>query len=85
MEWPLHGRYLIPGLNDTWNVYQKLKRGLSVKPAEWHAARAALRSEHEEYIASGGVQLTIEDFFPSQVGTKTEKSSYFVECSRDRN
>ncbi len=58
---------MIPGMNDTWNVYQKFKRGLSARPAEWQAARAALRCEYEDYIAGGGVPLTMEAFFPAQV------------------
>jgi hypothetical protein len=59
--WPQHGRFLIHGVNDTWNEYQKFCKGTRlVTPKDWKAARAALHAQHEEFIAEGGVPLKFD-------------------------
>lgn len=52
--WPEHPRYLVPGVNDTWNEFQKFSRGKTVTPDDWKTARAALREEFRQYLAIGG-------------------------------
>mmetsp|Transcript_58794 Transcript_58794/g.155660 ORF Transcript_58794/g.155660 Transcript_58794/m.155660 type:complete len:1311 (+) Transcript_58794:251-4183(+) len=44
-SWPAHGGMLVPGHNDTWNVYQRAHRGRSVPASEWRSARDALHAD----------------------------------------
>ncbi len=48
--WPVHGRFLIPQVNDTWNCFQKFCRGKSVSPSEWKQAKAMLYLQYVEYL-----------------------------------
>jgi hypothetical protein len=52
-KWPTRGQDLIPGVNDTWNEFQKFRVGRSVCPHEWRMARESLRQEYAELIARG--------------------------------
>ena len=61
MAWPQHGRFLIPGVNDTWNEFQKTSMGKMVSSQDWKKARASLHLEFEEYIASGGIPIKAAD------------------------
>jgi hypothetical protein len=60
--WPQHGRFLIPGVNDTWNEFQKFCKGTKrlATSKDWRAAREALHAEYRQFIAEGGAPLTIE-------------------------
>ncbi len=53
-HWPEHARFLIPGVNDTWNDYQRLCKGMVVTGKEWKAARRALHEQYQTYLAEGG-------------------------------
>ena len=53
--WPENERFLIPGLNDSWNCFQKFNKGRIISTADWRQSRAALRKRHEEFVANGGV------------------------------
>jgi hypothetical protein len=53
--WPEHPCLLIPGINDTWNVFQKKNRGKSVSSADWKAARYALHAQYRKFLADGGI------------------------------
>ncbi len=59
--WPQHGRFLIPGVNDTWNEYQKFCRGRLCTPDNWRSAREALHAEYQQFVAEGGIPLKIGD------------------------
>ena len=56
-EWPDHPRFLIPGVNDTWNEFQKSSRGKTVTSNDWKTARAVLHDEFKQYLATGGAPL----------------------------
>ncbi len=60
--WPLHGCLLMPGVNDTWNEFQKAWKGTGklVNAQDWRAARAALHAQYQQFIADGGIPLQIE-------------------------
>ena len=53
--WPEHGHMLIPGVNDTWNDFQKYSRGKIVSSIDWKKAREVLYLKYEDYLASGGL------------------------------
>lgn len=55
MVWPSHARFLVPGINDTWNEYQKLCKGRIVSSVDWKQSKDALHKEYEEFVAQGGV------------------------------
>ena len=59
--WPTEVRFLIPGINDTWNDYQKLCKGRLTTPAEWKSAKEKLRKEFNEHLANGGLAEAIPD------------------------
>lgn len=59
--WPEHPSLLIPGVNDTWNVFQKGFRGKAVTPQEWKAAKEELHQEFKSFLASGGEPLKNKD------------------------
>jgi hypothetical protein len=59
--WPSEVKLLIPGINDTWNDFQKLCKGKLTTPDEWKLAREALRKEFNEHLANGGVAEPIPD------------------------
>jgi hypothetical protein len=61
MPWPEHGRNLIPGVNDTWNDFQRRRKGKKMTSAEWKAAREVLYAQYEEFIANGGVPSEEEE------------------------
>mmetsp|Transcript_51181 Transcript_51181/g.133790 ORF Transcript_51181/g.133790 Transcript_51181/m.133790 type:complete len:299 (+) Transcript_51181:83-979(+) len=46
-SWPTHGKFLIPGFNDTWNMFQRYRKGKRCSCAEWKEARRELRMEYE--------------------------------------
>ena len=52
--WPEHARYLIPGVNDSWNDYQKFCKGKAVTGTEWKEARQALHEQYQTYLEEGG-------------------------------
>ena len=54
-SWPEHPRYLIPGINDTWNVFQKKNRGKVVTSSDWKAARCLLHAQYRKFLAEGGI------------------------------
>jgi hypothetical protein len=62
LEWPSHGRFLIPGVNNTWNAYQIFCRGKVKVPttADWKEARKVLLEEYTEFLKQGGTPLEIE-------------------------
>ena len=53
-RWPKDGSTLIPGVNDTWNEFQKFKNGKIVTSADWRAAKQALHKEYTAYLKQGG-------------------------------
>ena len=56
MAWPEHGCFLIPGVNDTWNLFQKSRKGRAISTSkDWKEAREKLHSEFEDFIAMGGI------------------------------
>jgi hypothetical protein len=57
MDWPLHGRFLIPGINDTWNNFQKFSKGRTSAPCDWAKARKILYEEYEEFLVQGGIPI----------------------------
>jgi hypothetical protein len=63
--WPQHGRFLIQGVNDTWNEYQKFCKEIRklATSKDWKAAREALHAEYQQFIAEGGMPLKIEKEF----------------------
>jgi hypothetical protein len=60
-EWPIHGRYLVPGVNDTWNCYQKFCRGNVVTASQWKAAKAELAAQYAEYYAGSWTNVAATD------------------------
>jgi hypothetical protein len=62
IPWPPHGRFLIPGVNDTWNEFQKFCKGTKklLTSNDWRAAKAALHAQYQQFIAEGGIPLQIE-------------------------
>ena len=61
MVWPEYGCFLIPGVNDTWNEYQKSVKGKVVLSQDWKKAREILHSEYEDYLAKGGIPVRADD------------------------
>jgi hypothetical protein len=61
MPWPERGELLIPGINDTWNEFQKHSKGKSVSSADWKLAKEILYKEYEEHLAKGGTAEGITD------------------------
>ena len=55
-EWPFDGRYLIPGVNDTWNCFQKKFRGKTVTAAEWREEKAKLFAHYISIFPFGQIQ-----------------------------
>ena len=60
MQWPADGRFLIPGVNDTWNEFQKKSRGQSVTSIDWKNARETLYQQFTNFIADGGSPIRPE-------------------------
>jgi hypothetical protein len=58
-QWPQHPRFLIPGVNDDWNSFQKFCKGKAVTGREWKEARQLLHAQYQLYIAEGGLPATI--------------------------
>jgi hypothetical protein len=58
-QWPLHPQFLIPGVNDSWNDFQKFCKGKVVTGNEWKVARQALHLEYKIFIAEGGSPASI--------------------------
>jgi hypothetical protein len=61
MVWPEHGCFLIPGVNDTWNEFQKSLKGRVATTQDWKTIREILHSEYENYLAKGGIPARAED------------------------
>jgi hypothetical protein len=59
--WPEHPSLLIPGVNDTWNAFQREWRGKAVTSEEWKAAREELHAGFKAHLANGGEQLKNKD------------------------
>jgi hypothetical protein len=59
--WPTNPSLLIPGVNDTWNAFQKLSSGKAVTSKDWKVAREELHKEFKAYLANGGEQLKNKD------------------------
>ncbi len=61
-SWPQHGRFLVPGVNDTWNDFQKFgTRNRKIATSkDWRVARAALHVEYQQFIDEGGMPLSID-------------------------
>jgi hypothetical protein len=53
-KWPDRGSELVPGVNDTWNEFQKFHNGKVVTSADWRAAKQALHAEYTAYLEGGG-------------------------------
>jgi hypothetical protein len=58
-RWPEDVRFLIPGVNDTWNFFQKFSKGKSVTGRDWKEARQALNSQYQIFLAEGGCPESI--------------------------
>jgi hypothetical protein len=59
--WPVEAKLLIPGINDTWNDFQKFCKGKLITTAHWKLAREDLRKKFNEYLANGGVAEPIPE------------------------
>jgi hypothetical protein len=59
--WPSEAKFLIPGINDTWNDFQKLCKGKLTTTADWKLAKKKLRTEFDSHLANGGVAEAIPD------------------------
>jgi hypothetical protein len=57
--WPTAGRFLIPGINDTWNEFQKFNKGKIVTPEEWRSAKAILHKDFQAHVGEGGEMLRL--------------------------
>ena len=53
-RWPDDVQFLIPGVNDTWNLFQKFSKGKMVTGRDWKAARQALHDEFQKFLENGG-------------------------------
>lgn len=62
LGWPQHARYLVPGVNDTWNSFQKFNRGRVVRADEWRVAKNALHADFAAYLAKGGIPANLKMF-----------------------
>ncbi len=60
MTWPQHGCLLIPGVNDTWNEFQKSCSGV-VSSIDWKKAREKLQSEYEDFLSKGGIPTRVAE------------------------
>ena len=58
-QWPQHPKFLISGVNDTWNNFQKFCKGKVIAGKEWKEARQLFHAQYELYIAEGGLPVTI--------------------------
>jgi hypothetical protein len=67
-QWPQHPQYLIPGVNDSWNDFQKFCKGQVVTGKEWKVAREALHAEYKIFIAEGGS--------PASISMETHRSRF---------
>jgi hypothetical protein len=68
-QWPQHPEFLIPGVNDSWNDFQKYCKGKVVTGKEWKEARQLLHAEYQRYIAEGGL--------PASINEETHRFNYF--------
>jgi hypothetical protein len=59
-QWPAEAKFLIPGVNDTWNDYQKFRKGVVVTSKDWKDARKILNGQYQQYLAEGGLPAQIE-------------------------
>jgi hypothetical protein len=64
-SWPAHARFLIPGVNDSWNDYQRFCKGKAVTSKDWKEARQALQAQYQAYLADGGE--------PAHINTQTHR------------
>ncbi len=53
-KWPVHGTGLIPGVNDTWNEFQKFNNGKTVTSSDWRSAKNVLNAQYREHLEQGG-------------------------------
>ncbi len=60
-KWPQHPQFLIPGVNDSWNDFQKFCKGKAVTGKEWKQARQLLHEEYQKFIAEGGSPTSINE------------------------
>ncbi len=66
--WPEHAQFLIPGVNDTWNSYQKFHKGVKSGSNDWKEARQALHAEFQRFLSDGG--------FPARIDKETQRFEY---------
>ena len=60
-HWPQHPKFLIPGVNDSWNDFQKFCKGKVVTGKEWKEARQLLHAEYQTYLAEGGLPASVNE------------------------
>jgi hypothetical protein len=60
LQWPTDPKFLIPGVNDTWNDYQKFRKGAVVTSKDWKDARKELNAQFQQYLSEGGLPARIE-------------------------
>ncbi len=53
-QWPEDVRFLIPGVNDTWNLFQKYCKGKTVTGTNRKDARKELYDKYQIFLAEGG-------------------------------
>ena len=71
--WPTHPKFLIPGVNDTWNDYQKFRKGAVVTSKDWKDARQALNAQFQQYLSEGGLA--------AQIGKDTHRSKGLIDIN----
>ena len=59
-QWPTHAKFLVRGVNDTWNDYQKFRKGVVITSKEWKDARQNLHAQFQQYLSEGGLPAHIE-------------------------
>jgi hypothetical protein len=60
-RWPEDVRFLIPGVNDTWNLFQKFSKGRTVTGKDWKEARQALHDKYHNFLAEGGSPESMQE------------------------
>ncbi len=60
-RWPDDERLLIPGVNDTWNLFQKFSKGKVVTGRDWKEARQTLHDKYQTFLANGGVPESVRE------------------------
>ncbi len=74
-RWPEDMSHLMPGVNDTWNLFQKFRKGKTVTGAEWKEARRALHEKYKKLVAEGGSRestMEVSQRFNESVSMSTD-------------